>query len=445
MKVIVFVFVIAGIATGVPAAERPVTDLDAMAGKALYVKNCSGCHGERGDGAGPAADFVDPRPRDFTKHVFKFRTTPSGQPPMTADILRVIERGVPGTAMPSFAFLPEADRKKMAAYVLQVADLIDGQEPTPFADPGAIPAATPETIAKGKQFYVDAGCAACHGDAGKGDGPSANGLADGDGRPIKPRDFTTGVYRGGSDAKDVFYRIACGMDGTPMPAFGDVIEKPDLIAVVHYLQSLQAKPTAQPLPSDPVAAGRAVAARYSCQGCHVLDDGKGGAVGPDFRLVSQKLSPEWVRTFLKSPDGYGKIYPWRPYVMPRLGIKPDEIDAMAKYFAAVGKREDKPLVLPDPKTFPAAKLEEGKNLFVLRCAQCHTLGKVIETPLAAQQGPDLIKVAGRVDYAWAREWIINPKKFDPNTRMQVTDITPDQVDSVRMFVWKTAMETGGGQ
>src|SRR5512136_1169434 len=86
--------------------KRPLTAADAAAGKPLYLRECSGCHGERGDGAGPAAEFLDPRPRDFTKRAFKFRTTPSGQPPTTRDIKRTIDRGIPGTAMPSFAFLP---------------------------------------------------------------------------------------------------------------------------------------------------------------------------------------------------------------------------------------------------------------------------------------------------------------------------------------------------
>ena len=61
------------------AGERPLTAPEAAAGKPLYLQYCSGCHGERGDGAGPAAEFVDPRPRDFTKAQFKLRTTPSGR------------------------------------------------------------------------------------------------------------------------------------------------------------------------------------------------------------------------------------------------------------------------------------------------------------------------------------------------------------------------------
>src|SRR5512140_37204 len=85
-------------------APRPLTAAAAAAGKPLYLRECSGCHGERGNGAGPAADFVDPRPRDFTKRRFKFRSTESGQPPTTDDILRTIQRAIPGTALPSFAF-----------------------------------------------------------------------------------------------------------------------------------------------------------------------------------------------------------------------------------------------------------------------------------------------------------------------------------------------------
>jgi mono/diheme cytochrome c family protein len=196
-----------------------------------------------------------------------------------------------------------------------------------------------------------------------------------------------------------------------------------------------------PLPDDPLAAGRAVAAKYACRGCHVLDDGQGGEVGPDFRLAGQKLDPTWVRKFLRGPHAYGKIYPWRANRMPQLPLADDEIDAVARYLAAVGKRPDAATALPDPATFPTAALDAGKTRFVITCAQCHSLGAVVQTPLAAQQGPDLIRAAGRVDYDWAKRWITNPKEFDPHTKMLIpTALAPDEVESVRMFVWKTSME-----
>jgi len=429
------------VATG--ADSRPLTEADAAAGKPLYLRECSGCHGERGDGAGPAADFVDPRPRNLTKGVFKLRTTASGQPPCTQDLLRTIERGIPGTAMPSFDFLTADERRQIAAHVLRLADLLDEPEPIPVADPGPAPPSTPEAIAHGKQLYADAGCASCHGDTGKGDGPSAGDLKDTDGRPIKARDFTQGAFRGGGDARDLYYRVATGMDGTPMPAYGDVFEKTDLWAVVAYVRSLVAPPPPAPLPQDPVAAGHAIAAKYSCRGCHVLDDGKGGDVGPDLRVSAQKLRRDWVRGFLAAPRAAGKIYPWRTYRMPGLKLAPEEVEAATHYLAVIGKRPDTPPPLPDPATFPADKVAEGKSLYVLRCAECHNLAKVIETPPVKQQGPDLINVARRMDYAWARDWILDPTKIDPKTKMVMPGITPDDVDKVRMFVWKASMEAGG--
>jgi cytochrome c oxidase cbb3-type subunit I/II len=80
-------------------------------GKVVYDRRCVGCHGEKGDGNGPAATFLHKvRPRAFTVGVFKFRTTPTGSLPTDGDLLRVLARGVRGTAMPSWHELPEKDR-----------------------------------------------------------------------------------------------------------------------------------------------------------------------------------------------------------------------------------------------------------------------------------------------------------------------------------------------
>lgn len=39
---------------------------DPVWGKDFYVKNCAHCHGEKGDGQGPRAYFITPKPRDFS-------------------------------------------------------------------------------------------------------------------------------------------------------------------------------------------------------------------------------------------------------------------------------------------------------------------------------------------------------------------------------------------
>src|SRR2546430_12874238 len=72
---------------------------------AVYNHACAWCHGKDGRGDGPAAfsinKYLSPRPRDFTRGRFKLRSTPSGQLPIDDDLLRTLERGIPGY-MPSF-------------------------------------------------------------------------------------------------------------------------------------------------------------------------------------------------------------------------------------------------------------------------------------------------------------------------------------------------------
>jgi mono/diheme cytochrome c family protein len=420
------------------AADRPLGPADANAGKTPYLQECSGCHGERGDGAGPAAAFLDPRPRDFTKRLFKLRTTPTGQPPATADVLRVIERGIPGTAMPSFGFLAPEERRTIAGYVLRLAGLLDEPEPARL-EVGTPPPGSPATVEAGRQLFTDAGCVSCHGPLGRGDGTQE--MKDTEGRPIRPRDFTAGVFRGGGERVDLYHRIVGGMDGSPMPAYGDVLDPAQRWALVDYVLSLRAPSPPPPLPADPVAAGRAVAEKYYCRGCHVLDDGKGGDVGPDLRISGQKLDPTWTRKFLRDPRAHGKIYPWRVARMPKLPLSEAEVDVLARWVAAMGRRPDRPLTVPDVASFPAERVDTGKLFFLLRCTECHNLGNVIEIPAVKRQGPDLIHVKSRVDYDWARNWITDPKKIDPNTKMVVPGgLGPADVDAVRMFLWKTSVE-----
>jgi cytochrome c oxidase cbb3-type subunit 2 len=73
---------------------------DTTKGKATYVAWCAGCHGDLGDGLGYAAEYMQPRPRDFTGAVYKIRSTASGQIPTDADIMRAIDEGLPERRCP---------------------------------------------------------------------------------------------------------------------------------------------------------------------------------------------------------------------------------------------------------------------------------------------------------------------------------------------------------
>ncbi len=83
----------------------------------LYRKHCVHCHGVTGDGRGPTALFLNPYPRDYRQGVYKFKSTYNPAKPTDDDLHRVLNNGVPGTAMPSFALLPSSEVESLVEYV----------------------------------------------------------------------------------------------------------------------------------------------------------------------------------------------------------------------------------------------------------------------------------------------------------------------------------------
>ena len=91
------------------AAQDVGTEAQRESGKRLYLKYCSQCHGEKGDGEGYAAPHLRPRPRNFTTGKFKVRTTPNGALPTHQDLVNVIRRGMPYTSMPAWPSLSDQE------------------------------------------------------------------------------------------------------------------------------------------------------------------------------------------------------------------------------------------------------------------------------------------------------------------------------------------------
>jgi hypothetical protein len=71
---------------------------DPQNGKVVYERKCMLCHGEKGDGKGPAAEELSPAPRDFVSGVYKIRTT-ANKIPSDEDLFKIIT-DVPGTHAP---------------------------------------------------------------------------------------------------------------------------------------------------------------------------------------------------------------------------------------------------------------------------------------------------------------------------------------------------------
>ncbi len=86
-------------------------------GGKLYAQHCLHCHGVTGDGEGPTAPFMQPPPRDYRLGIFKFTSTGPQQKISTADLKHILVEGIPGTYMPAFNMLPDADLDMLVEYV----------------------------------------------------------------------------------------------------------------------------------------------------------------------------------------------------------------------------------------------------------------------------------------------------------------------------------------
>jgi mono/diheme cytochrome c family protein len=212
----------------------------AESGKQLYRRYCVGCHGPDGDSNGENAQWIDPKPRDFTLATFKCRSTPTGTLPTDQDLYNAVERGFVTTNMPSWRPLTPQQRADLVAFIKTFSPRWKTDK---AGTPITIPAETPitlDSIQHGRVLFQKMECWKCHGAAGHGDGPSAATLTDSKDNPIRPYNFAVGSrFKCGETNQDLYRIFMTGLDGTPMPSFADVIQPNDAWDLVHFLRTLQ--------------------------------------------------------------------------------------------------------------------------------------------------------------------------------------------------------------
>lgn len=227
-------------------------------GQLLFDHHCASCHGNDGSPPPVISRLFVPPPRNFRDGVFHLVSTENGVP-TDLDLMHTIARGMPGSAMPGFAWLGPEKLYVVSNYVRRLAILgraealaEDSVGNDPISEearaqakvdltPGAVlpkiaPLASPtqDTLEMGRWLYLEK-CAACHGVDGKGrEGQKGwNPWAD-----YKwARDFTAGILRGGSSIEELSYRIRAGMPGSSMPPTR--LQNPDQsVALLTYVVTL---------------------------------------------------------------------------------------------------------------------------------------------------------------------------------------------------------------
>jgi mono/diheme cytochrome c family protein len=326
-------------------------------GYGLYRRHCLHCHGVSGDGAGPTADFLYPRPRDYRLGLFKFTSTANGAKPTRDDLRKTIRNGLHGTSMPAFdALMQPHEIEQVIDYVIFLsmrgeteqnlideAALADEKDPNPLTSdhvaeiadgvfgkwkladsqvlnpPVRRPDSSLESIARGRNLYLGLTeeklvCTTCHGPRAQGNGdqwidekftfdvvfyaknpdeimrdrvygegvdPKSLDAATRDrkerelktlqelwaksldkwNRPLRPANLNRGVYKGGRRPIDIYWRVADGITGTPMPGHASVLKPEKIWDVVNFVLALPyerdllkvAPPAAAPKPPAAVA------------------------------------------------------------------------------------------------------------------------------------------------------------------------------------------------
>ncbi len=221
-------------------AQKPdISSFDIKKVKEIYEVKCALCHGFSGEGNGPAANYLFPKPRDFVLGVYKFRTTESGELPTDEDLFKVIKKGVPDTEMPGWYFLGDDEIRHLVDFIKTFSeDFAEEEKPQPIKVGKGIPI-TPESIKTGKEVYNKVKCWECHGKEGLGDGPKSDELKDDLENKIIPNNLTfKWTYKVGSTPRDIYITFSTGLNGTPMPSYIDSLSEKERWHLANYVSSL---------------------------------------------------------------------------------------------------------------------------------------------------------------------------------------------------------------
>jgi mono/diheme cytochrome c family protein len=169
--------------------------------------------------------------------------------------------------------------------------------------------------------------------------------------------------------------------------------------------------------------GRNLVNRRNCVGCHVIE-GNGGdyqklvadptLAPPLLTPEGAKVQPDWLYAFIRGPI---TIRPWLEVRMPTFGLDDMATNSVIQYFQSI---PNQPIVPFRTHEVVRASNEAagGRELFeLLKCQQCHVLGAIPKDQPTANLAPDLRMSVERLQPDWILDWLKNPQRIQPGTRM----------------------------
>jgi mono/diheme cytochrome c family protein len=227
--------------SNMPAFGLPENDFQAMAAYLLtratpppamtpaesFKTLCARCHGDKGDGQGINAIYLDPAPRDLTKAEFM-----TSKP--QARFLASITLGVPGTSMPAWDKTLSGDQAKglldyvFQSYVKEPSRQMKARK-VPETNPVSMSAAS---AARGEAIFLQR-CTGCHGRKADGRGPNSLDISP------RPRNLRNSAFIQNTPDRRLFESVMYGVEGTAMPSWMDYgLSQNEVGDIVNYIRSL---------------------------------------------------------------------------------------------------------------------------------------------------------------------------------------------------------------
>ena len=253
--------------------------------------------------------------------------------------------------------------------------------------------------AKGRELFRSLNCAACHE-------PEGN-------RPNLPSLANLNSSRG------------CLADNLDAAAPNYHLDAPKRESIRKALASLAHQDVASPLPQDRLSQAMTT---FRCTSCHVRDGvggvtpsrsafftsnvddlGDEGRIPPHLDGVGDKLRPEWLSKVLTEGAGV------RPYLntrMPQFGAA--NVAHLTELLISLDRHALPIKPVPDS---PDAQRDAGRKLTGtdgLSCIACHRFNR---HPAHALQVLDLTTTTARLNEDWFRQFLRDPNRFHPGTRM----------------------------
>jgi cytochrome c oxidase cbb3-type subunit II len=183
-------------------SPRLESNADPARARQVYLHNCAACHGTKGEGDGPGAAGLLPRPANLAEHEYTL-----------ARLSFVLRNGVAGTAMPAWRDLSTQDLSAVAQAVRGFHQAQPEPElPSNLRDLGA-------------RVYT-ANCAQCHGETGGGDGSAVPELH------IVPANLRAERPSFAASLR----ALRNGVEGTQMAPWTGRLSEAELSAVGYYVR-----------------------------------------------------------------------------------------------------------------------------------------------------------------------------------------------------------------